>query len=154
MRFVALHGCPVPLLLARTIAHSLHDSGATLESCYRGQDPAGLKLLHRLGKSSQAELFRGYVLHRPGFNPANRPGTSTHELKSDGVAYSKILWPAGSDLQWWQCGMDIDDAHVDSFIWHLAKRGVQAFRPYPAGSERHHVNLRHRPPIRQLARPR
>lgn len=144
-RFVDVQGCPVPRQLAAVIRPSLAATGATLESCYRGSDPQGAAILHAHGKHTQEQLYDGWRRHLPGFNPANRPGTSTHELRSDGVAYSV---PVGRVLDWWQCGMDIDDAHVDAFIRHLADRGVSAHRPYPAGSEHHHVNLRARPPRR------
>lgn len=145
-RFVDVQGCPVPRQLARIIRPALRESGATLESAYRGSDPQGARILHAHGKHTQAQLYDGWIHHRPGFNPANRPGTSTHELRSDGVAYRHI--PVGHKLAWWQCGLDIDDAHVPAFIRALRKRGVLAHRPYPSGSEYHHVNLTERPPRR------
>ena len=144
-RFVDVQGCPVPRQLAAIIRPSLAATGATLLSCYRGSDPQGEAILHAHGKHTQAQLYEGWLHHLPGYNPANRPGTSTHELRSDGAAYPG---PAGRVLEWWQCGMDIDDAHVASFIRHLAGRGISARRPYPSGSEYHHVNLKTRPPRR------
>jgi hypothetical protein len=140
-----VQGCPVPRQLARIIRPALKASGATLTSCYRGSDPQGQRILHRNGKHTQAELYYGFVHHLPGFLPANRPGTSTHELRSDGAAYAG---PVGRKLAWWQCGMDVDDAHVKRFERELRKRGVKVHQPYPTGSEFHHVNLSTRPPRR------
>lgn len=144
-RFVDVQGCPVPRQLAAVIKPSLAATGAALESCYRGSDPEGAAILRAHGKHTQEQLYEGWLHRLPGFNPANRPGTSTHELRSDGVAYPG---PTGRVLDWWQCGMDIDDAHVDAFIRHLASRGISAHRPYPSGSEHHHVNLTKLPPAR------
>jgi len=144
-KYVDVQGCPVPRQLAKIIRPALKSSGAILTSCYRGSDPQGARILHKHGKHTQAQLYWGWTHHLPGFLPANRPGTSTHELHSDGVAYHG---PVGRKLEWWQCGMDIDDAHVRSFIRHLGAKGVKAHRPYHTGSETHHVNLMKRPPRR------
>jgi hypothetical protein len=152
VRFVDVQGCPVPAKLARAIRPSLRATGATLESCYRGSDPAGARILRRHDKHTQAQLYDAWIRRIPGFLPANRPGTSTHELRSDGAAYPHV--PAGGRLEWWQCGMDVDDAHVDAFIRHLAKRGIKAWRPYRSGSEHHHINLRVAPPVRTYVLPR
>jgi hypothetical protein len=145
VRYVDVQGCPVPRQLATIIVPSLAATGATLTSCYRGNDPQGVKILEAHGKHTQQQLYEGWLHHLPGYLPANRPGTSTHELRSDGVAYAG---PVGRVLEWWQCGMDIDDYHVDAFIRHLAGRGVTAHRPYPSGSEHHHVNLSSRPRVK------
>jgi hypothetical protein len=149
VRFVDVQGCPVPAKLARAILPSLRATGATLTSCYRGSDPAGERILHRHGKHTQAQLYQGWVRRLAGFLPANRPGTSTHELRSDGAAYPHVR--GGGRLAWWQCGMDVDDGHVDAFIRHLAQRGIKAWRPYRSGSEHHHINLRVAPPLRTYA---
>jgi hypothetical protein len=144
-RYVIVNRVPVPRRLAKTIRLLLRESGATLESCYRGRDAE--RLLHRYGHSSQRELYDGWRRHLPGFNPANPPGFSTHELRSDGSAYPHV--PRGGKLSWWQVGLDIDDLHVDRFIAAGRRHGVSIWRPYPGGSEHHHVNL-HRPPPRRL----
>jgi len=144
-RYVDVQGAAVPRQLAVVILPSLHAVGATIFSCYRGQDPQGVAILHKHGKRTQYQLWYGYVHGWPGYAPANRPGTSTHELRSDGYAYPG---PSGRHLEWWQCGMDIDDGHVDAFIRHLASRGINAHRPYGYGAELHHVNLRTEPPRR------
>jgi peptidoglycan hydrolase-like protein with peptidoglycan-binding domain len=76
---------------------------------------------------------------------ANPPGRSTHELRSDGVAYAG---PAGRPLFWWQCGIDVDDAHVAAFIAEARKRGWVVTITYPTSTvEHHHVNFRKKPMI-------
>lgn len=147
MRYAVVQGCPVPAQLAPFLRKLLAESGAHLQSCYRGTDAEAL--LHRLGKSSQADLYAGWVHHRPGFNPANPPGFSTHELRSDGAAYPRV--PRGRKLKWWQCGMDVDDAHVSAFVAAARRHGWDVWRPYPTGSEYHHVNFR-KPPLVARAR--
>lgn len=142
MRYAVVHGCPVPAQLAPFLTQLLKESGATLQSCYRGTDAEAL--LHRLGKSSQADLYDGWTHRRAGFNPANPPGFSTHELRSDGAAYPSVK--RGGALKWWQCGIDIDDAHVLAFVAAAKRHGWDVWRPYPTGSEYHHVNF-HKPPL-------
>lgn len=148
MKYVLVQDCPVPKPLAPILRKLLAESGARLQSCYRGVDAESL--LHRCGKRSQRELYSGWCRRLPGFNPANPPGFSTHELRSDGVAY-KVR--RGKRLAWWQCGIDIDDAHVQAFIRVAAKHKWQVWRPYPTGSEYHHVNFR-KPPVLQRAKAR
>jgi hypothetical protein len=144
LRYVVIDGCPVPRLLAKRIRLLKKDvPSARLQSCYRGKDAE--KLLHAHGKHSQAELYAGWIARRPGFNPANPPGRSSHELRSDGVAYTG---PVGRKLPWWCCGMDFDDAHTGALIAAASRRGWVLRRPYPAGSEFHHLNFERKPRIR------
>lgn len=146
MKFVEIDGCPVPKRLAKRVRRLKGKvPAATLNSCYRGSDPNGVAILRANGKRSQAELFDCWQRRVPGCNPANPPGRSTHECRSDGAAYAG---PLGRALAPWQCGMDWQSSEVDaliaggnSFAWHL-------FRPYSSGSELHHVNFRVKPPWR------
>ena len=94
----------------------------------------------RYGKLSQAALYAGWIARRAGFNPANPPGRSTHELRSDGTAYRG---PVGRPLLWWQLGMDCTES--DQLLRVLRARGYRPFRPYSVGSERHHINLQKSP---------
>ena len=98
----------------------------------------------RYGKLSQAALYAGWLAGKAGYAPANKPGRSTHELRSDGVAYRG---PVGRPLAWWQLGLDVTNS--DQLLSVLNRLGYSAFRPYSVGSERHHINLR-RSPRRQL----
>lgn len=94
----------------------------------------------RYGKLSQYALYMGWLAGKAGFNPANPPGRSTHELRSDGVAYRG---PVGRPLAYWQLGLDVSDA--DTLLRVLRRLGYDAFRPYSSGSEAHHINLRKNP---------
>jgi hypothetical protein len=123
-------------MLADARAHGWH---GRLNSADRRQGVA-----ERYGKLSQAALYAGWIAHKAGFNPANPPGRSTHELRSDAVAYRG---PVGRPLAWWQLGLDAGDAAQLRAV--LNRLGYAAFRPYPDGREVHHVNLR-RSPTRRL----
>jgi hypothetical protein len=142
LRFVVIDGCPVPRRLARKVrALKRAVPSARLNSCYRGD--AARRLLHRLGKHSQRELYDGYRRGLPGYYPANPPGFSSHELRSDGNAvYRK---PRGARLAWWQCGMDFNDQDVPRLKAAAANRGWDLRQPYPTGSEYHHLNFAKRP---------
>lgn len=141
--YVVVQRCPVPRPLAPVLTEILNASGAQLQSCYRGSDAAAL--LHTLGKHSQLELYQGWVNRLPGYNPANPPGRSTHELRNDGSAYKQ--WRTGQRLPWWAVGIDVDDEHVDDFIREAGKRGYKVAVTYPGSrSEYHHLNFR-KPPL-------
>jgi hypothetical protein len=62
-------------------------------------------LLHRLGKSTQAELYNGWVARLPGFYPANPPTRGTHMRLGDSVIGSP-----GAPIPAWQQGLDTSDA--------------------------------------------
>lgn len=106
-----------------------------------------LGVAERFGKSSQAALWLCWQQRRPGCNPANPPGRSTHELRSDGVAYRG---PVGRRLLWWQLGLDVENAA--GLVRWLNNHGYLAHRPYESRSERHHVNFRRNPRRRYLRR--
>jgi hypothetical protein len=145
-KYVVVQGCPVPRQLAPFLTAVLGESGAHLESCYRGADAEAL--LRKLGKHSQAWLYEHQG--RPEQpNPANPPGRSTHELRNDGAAYAQ--WKAGARIPWWACGIDIDDAHVPQLLRAAARRGWQVSRTYPSSiREYHHVNFRKPPAWRRI----
>lgn len=137
--FRTIQGCPVHADIAPYIAICLLDCGAVVNSIYRGSDAAAI--LHRHGKHSQAELYQLF-LDGAG-NPANPPGFSSHELRSDGVAYPVAR---GEPLAWWQQGFDVNDTDVERVIAAGARYGWQLHRPYSSGSEFHHLNFRIQPP--------
>lgn len=140
-KYVIVDNCPVPEKLAPVLRLILKESGARLQSCYRAND--AISLLHLCGKQSQTELYNGWLRRLPGYNPANPPGRSTHELKNDGVAYAT---PAGIPLPYWCVGIDVDDAHVQAFIKAARKHGYIASITYPTSKlEYHHVNFRKEP---------
>jgi peptidoglycan hydrolase-like protein with peptidoglycan-binding domain len=139
--YIVIDRCPVPERLAPCIQLVKNKSGQTLVSCYRGDDAR--ELLRRNGKMSQQQLWDGWEARKPGFNPANRPGKSTHELRNDGVAYRGR---AGRKLFWWQCGMDWTNSR--GVVQAFKAAGFQAAITYPTNPrEQHHVNLRKEPKI-------
>jgi lysozyme len=149
MRFVVIDNCPVPAEIADQVKILKRAvPGAVLQSAYRGDAAAGL--LKRLGKSTQAMLYNGWLRRLPGFNPANPPGRSTHELRSDGVAYRG---PLGRPIRAWGCGLDFNDAAVPKLIAAARKRGWDLFQPYHSGSEYHHLNFRRKPRIKAKPKP-
>ena len=140
--FRVVNGNPAGKNIAPYIALLAAEAKCQPTSLYRAEDAEAI--LHRHGKHSQAELFDGWLHHRAGFLPANRPGTSSHEMKSDGVAYPQV--PAGHNLpHWWMQGMDWPDACVDRVIKAAKGHGWDLFRPYPSGSEHHHLQFRSEP---------
>lgn len=146
--FRVINGCPCPANIAPYMSIVLTDAKAHANSIYRGTDAAAL--LHKYGHSTQAELYTLYQTGRG--NPANPPGFSTHELKSDGAAFP--AFPRGADLPWWCQGIDVDDALVERCIAAAKSHGWTMWQPYPAGSEYHHLCFRQqpRPGLRTAAR--
>jgi hypothetical protein len=146
-KYVVVQGCPVPRRLAPFLRKTLAESGAQLQSCYRGSDAEGL--LRRLGKHSQKWLYDHQG--RPEQpNPANPPGFSTHELRNDGQAYRQ--WRRGARVPWWACGIDIRDQDVKGFIAAARRHGWEVSQTYPSSvREYHHVNFR-KPPILHRAK--
>jgi lysozyme len=138
LRYAVIDDCPCPRPLYPILRKLKEETGCTYQSIYRGTDAA--RLLAKFGKHDQAYLYAHQGTE--GIGPANPPGRSTHELDSDGVPYKG---PIGRKLVWWQCGIDVDDAHVDAVIAAAHKHGWTLFRPYGAGSEFHHVNFAHKP---------
>jgi hypothetical protein len=133
--FRIVQNCPVGMLQAPFISIIATDAKATVNSIYRGTDAESILNAH--GKHSQAQLYQMF-LNGVGA-PANPPGFSTHEQKSDGVAYSHI--PRGHDLAWWQVGFDVNDSDVINCMRIAGRYGWHLFRPYPSGVEFHHLNF-------------
>jgi hypothetical protein len=136
--FRTIQGSPCNSLIAPYIAIVVNDARATVNSIYRGDDAAAI--LHRHGKHTQRELYAMF-LNGQG-NPANPPGFSTHELRSDGSAYPV---PRGRALERWQQGFEVNDSDVREVIRQAARHGWQLWQPYPGSSEFHHLNFRVRP---------
>lgn len=142
MRFAVIDDCPVPWRLARKVRRLKRDvPTATLNSCYRGE--RAKRQLHRLGKRTQGELYAGFRAGKRGFYPANPPGFSSHELRSDGNPVYGA--PKGRKIPYWQVGMDWDDRWVNALIHAAKKRGWVLVRPYASGSEYHHLSFVRKP---------
>lgn len=139
MEFTIIDNCPVPAELADEVRAIKAASGASLNSCDRS--PEAEPILRRCGKQSQAQLYDGFTHHRPGYNPANPPGRSTHERRNDGVAYPGN---AGDHLEYWQVGMDW--TNPPAVIKAAAKRGWIVTTTYPKSvHEAQHLNFRKEP---------
>jgi len=136
-----VQGCPVNARIAPYIALLTTDTAATVNSLYRGQDAA--QLLHRHGHHTQAEIW---ATSPPGV--ANPPGRSTHELRSDGVAYAG---PIGRHLPLWCQGIDVNDSDVAAMINRARHYGWQLAQPYRSGIEFHHLCFRAPPRAHGLA---
>lgn len=146
-KFRVVDGCAVPASIAPYVYLVLRRAGQTANSIYRGTDAA--HILERHGKHTQAWLYENLPA---GY--ANPPGRSTHELRSDGVAYS---WaPVGRPLEEWQQGVDSgSDTQADRQAIVRAGHfyGWSIRHPYNAGVELHHWNFGRRP-IARTARTR
>jgi peptidoglycan hydrolase-like protein with peptidoglycan-binding domain len=136
--------CPAPVKLLPVLTEIKRVSGCTYQSIARMD--AVEDLLAKCHKHTQRYLYEHQ--NEPGFNPANPPGYSTHELRSDGVAYRFIR--RGLPLPfYWMIGIDIDDADVDEARRVALNHGWLLIQPYPSGSEHHHVNFVRAPIIRR-----
>lgn len=111
------------------------------------------------GKKSQAMLRRCYERKLatgrcPGecggdCNPANRPGTSSHELRSDGSSvFASRGFSVGERLPWFMLGIDAwdrgddDGGGVDDLVRVLRRLGYAAVETYRGqAGERQHMNL-------------
>jgi hypothetical protein len=142
MRFEIIDACPVPARLAPAIRRIKERSGATLNSCDRSREAEPYLAKYR--KMSQRQLYDGFIAGRPGFNPANPPGQSTHERRNDGVAYRG---PKGMWLPYWCVG--IDCTNTAAFVQAAKAEGFHAVVTYPGNPrEGHHVNFRREPRVR------
>ena len=140
MSFRIVGNCPVNATLAPYIEIIRRETDCAINSIYRGADAEAI--LHRHGKHSQAELYATLPA-----GVANPPGRSTHELRSDGVAYPG---PIGRKLDWWQEGFDVNDSDVHRVIAAARKYGWVLRQPYNSGVEFHHLNFAKKPRPRTL----
>jgi hypothetical protein len=105
-------------------------------------------IAQRFGHESQQQVWDDYQAGR-GY-PANPPGGSTHEYKNGfasgaGVAYH-TQFKAGADLPPRGLGLDFaSGAQAEQVMADAAKLGYKFFRPYPGGSEAHHLCLEEDP---------
>jgi hypothetical protein len=140
---------PVPYKLEATVEQICAESGTWINSALRTQAAVNYARARGAQLSSQAELYYGFVAGLPGYNPANPPGKSTHERRSDGVAYPRI--PAGLPLRFWMCGLDVGGpgssrANAEAFCAAARRHGWIATITYPTSPlEQHHVNFRKKP---------
>lgn len=147
MKYELINCKPVPARLAPELRALGIGRDIILTSGLRTQDAVNYARRRGCSLSSQAELYNGWVRRLPGYNPANPPGRSTHELRNDGVAFRG---PAGMPLRYWQVGLDLGNrAKAQLACQRARKRGWIATITYPGNPrEGHHVNFRREPRIK------
>lgn len=130
----------VPMFRAQAWAlhdYALHGGKLQVNSADRREGVA-----EKFGKLSQAALWRGWNARKPGFFPANPPGFSSHELRSDGNAFYGLQ--RGAVIPKHKLGIDAVDkpgGDAAAVVSWLNKHGYKARRPYAAASERHHFSF-------------
>ena len=144
-RTIPLDGTPIFWGLAKPLVRARERGwGGRLTSADRR---AGIP--ERFGKMSQASLFSCFTRSKAmgrcpsdcsgNCNPANPPGFSSHELRSDGSRG----FPGkarGAKLKWFELGIDVDDS--DGLLKHLQALGYKVHRTYPGSTtEAHHLNF-------------
>ena len=138
-RTIAFDGTPCFWGLGKPLQRARNRGwGGTLNSADRRKG-----VPERYGKMSQDKLYwcaqrkkRTGSCPCSSCNPANPPGKSSHELRSDGAAFPG---PAGRELRWWELGLDCSSS--DQLLSLLRELGYKARKPYTSASERHHVNF-------------
>lgn len=131
---VAFDGVPTMRGLALLLSHARRNGEWTggLNSSDRRKGVA-----ERYGHQSQAQLYDGWIHRRPGYLPANPPGFSSHELRSDGNPVFRTT--RGGALPWYMLGLDVTDDQ--GLVSALHRLGIDARHPYSSGSEAHHINI-------------
>lgn len=135
MKFEVIDGCPVPVEAAPYAREVKRRTGETLNSCFRGIEARAILAAH--GKHDQTYLYQGFLRHLPGFNPANPPGFSPHECRSDGV--SPPGYKRGAKIPPELCGQDWQNAW--RVIAAYRAMGVAAYHPYSSRFEGQHVGI-------------
>jgi peptidoglycan hydrolase-like protein with peptidoglycan-binding domain len=145
MNLVDRYQNAIPAVLLDPIGQVVSKTGAIPTSVYRGPDAASI--LNRHGKHTQQQIWDASPAQRAAWGVVgtpNPPGRSTHECRSDGVAYAG---PPGRHLADWQCGMDWPDSSIASVMAAFRQIGEIPIHPYPAGVEYHHINLARAPVV-------
>lgn len=146
-RFVDLAQVPVPSVIAPTVAQVIKITREQPTSFYRGSDPAGTAILHKHGHHNQAELYFATPAQRAAMGvigTPDRPNTSTHECRSDGVAFKG---PVGRVIPDYQCGQDWPNASIAQVMAAYRSLGELPIHPYSSGDEYHHICLVDKPGI-------
>lgn len=131
---------PVPQKIKPVIVLCLRESGGSLQSALRNQEAVNFARSRGAVLSSQPELWQ--AAQNGTGNPANPPGYSTHELRSDGIAYPSIS--RGLPIPDWAVGLDIGSVSGQAFCNAAREEGWVVTVTYPS-SESWHVNFRKRP---------
>lgn len=143
LRTVGFDGAPTYWGLAKALVRAREHgwSGKLIASDRRAGVP------ERYGKKSQATLFACAEARKKlgrcpptcggDCNPANPPGFSSHEQRSDGSAFTG---PRGRLLNWWELGLDVSD-NVGA-LRALKALGYHVRQTYPdSPREAQHINF-------------
>lgn len=139
MKLEDIAQCAVPTALAEPIRKVMALTHVEPTSVCRS--PEAAFILNKYGKHTQQQLWDASPAQRVAWGvigTPDRPGTSTHECRSDGIAY---VGPAGRRLRDWQCGMDWPNASIPKVMEAFRKLGMVPIHPYASGLEYHHINL-------------
>lgn len=139
MKLHDLYTCAVPEPLVGPIERVNKRTGEIPVSVYRGHGAASI--LNKYGKHTQDQLFNASAAQRAAWGvlgTPDRPGTSTHECKSDGVAFRG---PVGRPIRDFQCGMDWNNTAIPKVMSAFIADGEHPIHPYASGLEYHHINL-------------
>jgi hypothetical protein len=138
---VNFHGVP----MYRCLAWALHDyelhGGHLIVNSADRRDSVVRKFNRKYHTNIHSQKFLFEHQNDPGFFPANPPGFSSHEVRSDGIGF---YGPRGHAIPRYKLGIDAvqrpgGDAH--SVVSWLNRHGYAARRPYVTASERHHLSF-------------
>jgi hypothetical protein len=145
---VSFHDVPMFRALALALDHA-QDHGAVFAILSADRRDSVIQRFNAENHTSlhgQEYLFENQG--KPGFNPADRPGTTSHCLFSDGNPAYQVggrLIPAGGKLPNYMLGIDAVDhgSQTDCSILlnKLHSLGYHVVRPYHSGSEAHHMSF-------------
>jgi lysozyme len=153
----AYQNVPIFRALALALDHAAED-GARFTLLSADRRDAVLAKFNRLhGTTLHGQQYLYDHQHDPGFFPANRPGTTSHCLCSDGNPAYRVgarLIPVGGKLPRWFLGIDAVDAgpgakanDCSMLVGRLERLGYHVTRPYHSGSEAHHFSFTSDPTV-------
>lgn len=146
------HGIPMP----RALAWALHDyelhGGHLLVYSADRRDSVIKAFNKKYGTDLLSQKYLWEHQHDPGFFPANPPGFSSHELRSDGIPF---YGKRGEPIPWWKLGIDavnVPGGDAARVVTWLNAHGYGARRPYTSRKERHHFSFTRSPRAQALKR--
>lgn len=135
---VAYQGVPMFRALAWALwDYEVHDGHLEVSS---GDRRVGVA--EKFGHQSQKALYDGWKAGRKGYLPANPPGFSAHELRSDGAAAYGV--PRGAVIPDYMLGIDAEwpgTGDATRVVAWLNAHGYYARKIYPTASEAHHFSF-------------
>jgi GH24 family phage-related lysozyme (muramidase) len=147
----AYQNVPIFRALALALDHAAEDGARFALLSADRRDPVLAKFNRAHGTSLHGQQYLYDHQHDPGFFPANRPGTTSHCLCSDGNPAYRVgtrLIPAGGRLPRWFLGIDAVDSgpgakanDCSTLVGHLERLGYHVTRPYHSGAEAHHFSF-------------